>query len=64
MKDGKESYSPDLPFLELDDFVGTPHVSGPSAVVGGGPARNTVRNLLRFFRGEELSNVVDRSEYA
>ena len=64
MKDGRESYSPDLPFLELDNFIGTPHVSGPSAVVGGGPARNAVSNLLRFFRGEELSNVVDRSEYA
>jgi glycerate dehydrogenase len=64
MKDGRESYSPDLPFLKLDNFVGTPHVSGPSAVVGGGPARNAVRNLLRFFRGEELLNVVDRSEYA
>ena len=64
MKDGRESYSPGLPFLKLDNFVGTPHVSGPSAVVGGGPARNAVRNLLRFFRGEELLNVVDRSEYA
>jgi phosphoglycerate dehydrogenase-like enzyme len=64
MKEGRESYSPSLPFLKLDNFVGTPHVSGPSAVVGGGPSRMAVGNLLRFFRGEELLNVVDRGEYA
>ncbi len=62
-KDGKESFSPDLPFLKLENFIGTPHASGPSAAVRSGPQRRAVGNVLRFFRGEELLNVVDRSEY-
>jgi phosphoglycerate dehydrogenase-like enzyme len=63
LKDGRESYAPRLPFLELENFIGTPHVSGPSASVGGGPLRNAVANVLRFVRGEPLVNVVDREEY-
>jgi phosphoglycerate dehydrogenase-like enzyme len=63
MKGDQESYSPSLPFLKLDNFIGTPHASGPSAVAGRGPLRKAVKNLLRFLRGEELLNVVDRGEY-
>ena len=63
MKDGKEAYPPDLPFFDLENFVGTPHIAGPSAVVGGGPMRNAVENLLRFLKGEKVKNVVDRSDY-
>jgi len=64
MKEGKESYAPELPFLKLENFIGTPHVSGPSAAVTSAPQRRAVKNVLRFLRGEELLNVVDRSEYA
>lgn len=63
LKDGRESYAPALPFHELENFIGTPHASGPSATVGGGPLRSAVANLLRFFRGERPENVVSRSEY-
>jgi phosphoglycerate dehydrogenase-like enzyme len=62
-KDGQESYSPDLQFQGLENFIGTPHASGPSAVVGNGPHRHAVRNILRFLKGETPINVVDRREY-
>ncbi len=60
---GRESYSPRLPLLKLENFIGTPHASGPSASVGGAPLRRAVANLLRFLKGEEPLNVVDRREY-
>jgi phosphoglycerate dehydrogenase-like enzyme len=60
---GGESFSPDLPFLELENFMGTPHTSGPSAIVTGSVAKGAVENLTRFFEGKPLRNVVDRSEY-
>lgn len=63
-KDGKERYPPELPFFDLKNFVGTPHVAGPSAVAGGGPLRNSTDNLIRFARGEEVRNVVDPADYA
>jgi phosphoglycerate dehydrogenase-like enzyme len=61
---GVESFSPDLPFLELGNFIGTPHTSGPSAIVTGTVAKGVIENLTRYFKGEPLKNVVDRSEYA
>ncbi len=60
---GAESFSPDLPFLELDNFIGTPHASGPSALFTGSVAKGSIENLMRYFRGMPLKNVVDRSEY-
>lgn len=62
-KDGKEEYPPALPFLDLTNFIGTPHVSGPSAVGTGGPLRNSVENILRFVDGKPLRGVVRREEY-
>ncbi|MDG7020347.1 MAG: hypothetical protein JRN23_00275 [Nitrososphaerota archaeon] len=61
--DGAESFSPNLPFSQLDNFVGTPHASGPSAIVNGTVGNVVVENLLQYFRGGRLKNVVDRSEY-
>ncbi len=62
-EDGRESFAPRLPFLKLDNFIGTPHVSGPSALVTGEPVRHAVGNLLSFLKGETPKNVVERSEY-
>jgi phosphoglycerate dehydrogenase-like enzyme len=59
-----ESFSPDLPFLELENFIGTPHASGPSAIITGSVAKGAIENLTRYFKGKSLKNVVDRSEYA
>ncbi len=61
---GGESFSPDLPFLELENFIGTPHASGPSAIITGSVAKGAIDNLTRYYRGQPLKNVVDRSEYA
>lgn len=63
-REGVESFSPDLPFLELENFVGTPHASGPSAIISGTVGKGVVENLTRYFKGQPLKNVVDRSEYA
>ena len=63
-RQGVESFSPDLPFLELENFIGTPHASGPSAIVSGMVAKGVVENLTRYFEGRPLKNVVDRSEYS
>ena len=60
---GVESFSPDLPFLELPNFIGTPHASGPTAIISGAVAKGVVDNLTRYFQGKPLKNVVDRSEY-
>ena len=62
-KDGRECYPPELPFLGLRNFIGTPHVAGPSAVASGGPLRNSLDNLTRYAKGELVRNVVDRSDY-
>lgn len=61
---GVESFSPDLPFLELENFLGTPHASGPSALSSGTVAKGVVENLTRYFTGRPLKNLVDRSEYS
>jgi len=63
-KQGVETFSPDLPFLELENFVGTPHASGPSAIITGRVGKGVVENLTRYFKGQPPRNVVDRSEYS
>ncbi|MDA4122754.1 MAG: glycerate dehydrogenase [Thaumarchaeota archaeon] len=62
-RDGQESYSPELAFLELDNFVGTPHAAGPTAAAGGAPLRLAMENIGRFLKGEQPRNVVRREEY-
>jgi phosphoglycerate dehydrogenase-like enzyme len=61
--EGLESLNPDLPFLELENFVGTPHASGPSAIISGNVVKGVVENLTRYFKGQSLKNVVNRSDY-
>ena len=60
---GAETFSPDLPFLELENFLGSPHASGPSAIISGNVGKGVVENLTRYFTGRPVKNVVDRSEY-
>jgi len=62
--EGVESFSPDLPFLELGNFIGTPHASGPSAIISGNVGKGVVENLTRYFTGRPLKNIVDKSEYS
>ncbi|HZY94769.1 MAG TPA: NAD(P)-dependent oxidoreductase [Candidatus Bathyarchaeia archaeon] len=60
---GRESLKTDYPFLSLPNFVGTPHLSGPSGLATGRPVKLAVDNVLRFLRGLAPRNIVDRSDY-
>ena len=62
-RDGKESLKTVNPFFELSNFIGTPHVSGPSGLATGKPAMFAVANVLRFLRGLKPKNIVDPAEY-
>ena len=62
-RDGKESLKTVNPFFELSNFIGTPHVSGPSGLTTGKPAKFAVVNVLRFLRGLKPKNIVDPAEY-
>lgn len=62
-KDGKESLATKYPFISLPNFVGTPHVSGPSGLATGRPIKLAVDNTLRFLRSQAPRNVADPSEY-
>ncbi len=62
-KDGKESLETAFPFAALPNFVGTLHVSGPSAVIRGRPVVLAVENTLRFLKGFHPKNIVKRSDY-
>jgi phosphoglycerate dehydrogenase-like enzyme len=62
-KESRESLKTDYPFLSLPNFIGTPHVSGPSGSATGRPARLAVENTIRFLKGLKPMNVVDPKEY-
>jgi len=62
-RDGKESLKTTHPFFELPNFIGTPHVSGPSGLATGKPARFAVENVTRFLRGLKPRNIVNPAEY-
>jgi phosphoglycerate dehydrogenase-like enzyme len=62
-REGKESLRTSHPFFELPNFIGTPHVSGPSGLATGKPVRFAVENLARFLRGLKPRNIVNLAEY-
>jgi len=62
-KEGRETLVTDYPFTSLPNFVGTPHISGPTALASGRPVRMAVENTMRYLRGLQSKNVVRRSEY-
>jgi phosphoglycerate dehydrogenase-like enzyme len=61
--EGRESLQTAHPFFDLSNFIGTPHVSGPSGLATGKPVKIAVENVLRFLRDLKPKNVVNRSEY-
>jgi phosphoglycerate dehydrogenase-like enzyme len=63
-KQGREALATDFPIARLPNFVGTPHMSGPTGIASGRPAKFGVKNTVRYLRGLPPKNVVDRSEYA
>ncbi len=62
-REGKESLKTTHPFFELPNFIGTPHVSGPSGLATGKPVKFAVENVNRFLRGLTPRNIVDPREY-
>jgi len=62
-REGKESLKTTDPFFELPNFIGTPHVSGPSGLATGKPAKFAVENVIRFLRGLKPRNIVNPAEY-
>ncbi|TMI59439.1 glycerate dehydrogenase [Candidatus Bathyarchaeota archaeon] len=62
-REGRESLKTLHPFFELSNFIGTPHVSGPSGLATGKPVKFAVANVLRFLRGLKPKNIVDPAEY-
>jgi phosphoglycerate dehydrogenase-like enzyme len=62
-REGKESLKTIHPFFELPNFIGTPHVSGPSGLATGKPAKFAVENVTRFLRGLKPRNIVNPAEY-
>lgn len=62
-RESRESLKTDFPFLSLPNFIGTPHVSGPSGLATGRPVQLAVENTIRFLRGLRPRNIVDPEEY-
>jgi glycerate dehydrogenase len=62
-RDGRESLKTVNPFFELSNFIGTPHVSGPSGLATGKPAKFALENVIRFLRGLKPKNIVNPAEY-
>jgi glycerate dehydrogenase len=62
-RDGRESLKTVNPFFELWNFIGTPHVSGPSGLATGKPAKFAVENVIRVLRGLKPKNIVNPAEY-
>ena len=62
-RENRESLKTDYPFLSLPNFIGTPHVSGPSGLATGRPVQRAVENTIRFLRGLRPRNIVNPEEY-
>jgi len=62
-RENRESLKTDYSFLSLPNFIGTPHVSGPSGLATGRPVHLAVENTIRFLRGLRPLNVVNPEEY-
>src|SRR5213594_1693977 len=62
-RENRESLRTDFPFLSLPNFIGTPHVSGPSGLATGRPVQLAVKNTIRYLKGLRPRNIVDPEEY-
>ena len=62
-RENRESLKTDYPFLSLRNFIGTPHVSGPSGLATGRPVQLAVKNTIRYLKGLRPRNIVNPEEY-
>ncbi len=62
-RENRESLKTDFPFLSLPNFIGTPHVSGPSGLATGEPVKLAVENTIRYLKRLRPRNIVDQEKY-
>src|SRR5205807_1755849 len=62
-RENRESLKTDYPFLSLPNFIGTPHVSGPSGLATGRPVQLAMANTIRYLKGLRPRNIVNSEEY-
>lgn len=62
-KNGQETLEAGKRFAALQNFVGTPHMSGPTAAAAGKPGSLATDNVLRYIWGKTPQHIVDRAEY-
>jgi phosphoglycerate dehydrogenase-like enzyme len=58
-----EKFAQKYPFLELPNFVGTPHDSGIVPETEEIALLSAIENIGRFERGEKLKGVMNRNDY-
>lgn len=58
-KEGVESYTARFPFSSLSNFIGTPHVSGPTAMMSGRMPMMAAENLILYLKNKAPNNLVD-----
>jgi len=58
-----DRFSPDFPFFELPNFLGSPHVADGVPESASKGQRHAFENLLRFVEGKPLERVIDKSNY-
>lgn len=61
MESGKEVFAHSLPFVGLDNYIATPHVSGPTAMASGSQPAAAVDNMIRYYLGRTPHNLVQVS---
>jgi glycerate dehydrogenase len=57
-------FSTAYPFLGLPNVIGSPHNSGVVPGVLPSAARQAAMNVRRYLRGEAVTGVVNRADYA
>jgi len=62
-KGGVETLEAGARFRSLPNFIGTPHMSGPTGTASGRPGTLATDNVVRYIRGRKPRNIVDRLEY-
>ena len=59
-----EKFTQGLPFFDLPNFLGSPHISGDVVESMGVAMKMAIENIEHFARNEPLKGVMDRKEYS
>ena len=61
---GGAPFRPTYPFLELPNLLGSPHNSGDVPGIMRYAASRAAENIRRFLRGEQVTGLIRREDYA